>query len=344
MKGITTCREQIEASLPDSAEVLLSPKAMESLKELAAHFPPLFCGFEVRLLPASHKVDFGCGFQQPMEWLRWIQSPQYPDQFRSLSEWGRICEFIRIWNDKESLIGQCVTACLLEFDCDSEEHLSPVPAVFFYYQDIFAQHRINKGLALESLSHTYKVLRDMEMEDGLKAQCRACLEALPEGASLMGAGMFLSREKTPLRLTTTLLTWHECQAYLEKVGYQEDQEHFMEMQSLLGKDAKVSLALDVVPEGVGRVGYITFSFVEGERTFSPIPLPKEQYEAWKQWKQVTALATDSASAALLDAKAFAPHAKLLRTRGTFHFKFGKNREGEWEVKVYLYLLDMLYTP
>ncbi|MBK7536608.1 MAG: NHLP leader peptide family RiPP precursor [Myxococcales bacterium] len=176
--------------------------------------------------------------------------------------WAHMASFARTWADPKSLLHEAIRAAWLEFDLDlliTPDEALRSPRVFVDFTRE-AQRWPSIEARLELAAEVLWALSRSRPPRIVQA-LRACLEHLPDGASLTYMGVFSRDERPPVvRLCVVGLTG-DLGAYLGAVGWTGDPDVLE--RSLLGPLARTQgegahlvgiLHLDLAPDVRPRIG------------------------------------------------------------------------------------------
>ena len=219
-------------------QALVSDQAMSPILELAATLPPCqLAGFECRLGSNQPVVDFQ------------VQVPRWPFQrsgeFPQSPEWRCLRSFWEEWFDQSSTLHPSVSAVGLEFDMDRSTTAGP--AIFLALRNV--------GADLDLLAAVIGRLADAANLARTRSSLRACVEALPDTASIQFIGAMRSRGGGALRVNVAGLTRGQIAPYLMAAGWAHPVAALQPILTPLADLADdLALCLDITDRLLPRIG------------------------------------------------------------------------------------------
>jgi hypothetical protein len=217
---------------------LISDQAMSAILELAGTLPPCqLAGFECRLGRNQPTVDFQV---QVPRWRFQLsgESPQSP-------AWRCLRGFWEEWFDPSSTLHPEVSAVGLEFDMDRST--ASGPAIFLALR--------NAGADADLLAAVIGRLADAANLARTQSSLRACVAALPNGASIQFIGAMRSRAGGALRVNVSGLPAGQIPDYLIAAGWPHPVAPLRPILiALADRSDDLALCLDITDRLLPRIG------------------------------------------------------------------------------------------
>ena len=211
---------------------------MSAILALAGSLPPCpLAGFECRLGRNQSIVDFQVQVPRRSFHLSG-ELPQSP-------AWRSLQPYWEEWLDESSTLHRSVSATGLEFDMERSTAMGP--AVFVALRNIGADPDLLAGVAAR--------LADSASVAQADSSLRACVEALPDGASIQFIGAMRSRAGSALRVNVSGLTAGRIARYLMAAGWPHPVAPLQPIVTVLGDLADdFALCLDITDRLLPRIG------------------------------------------------------------------------------------------
>jgi hypothetical protein len=233
-----TMADYVATLRPCVPEALVSEHAMSSILALAGSLPPCpLAGFECRLGGNQSIVDFQVQVPRRPFHLsgEWPQSPA----------WRSLHPFWEEWLDESSTLHQNVSATGLEFDMERSTKMGP--AVFVALRNVGANPELLAAVAARFADGASVARADSTL--------RACVEALPDRASIQFIGAMRSRAGSALRVNVSGLPAGRIAGYLKAAGWPHPVESLGPIVTALGGLADdLALCLDITDRLLPRIG------------------------------------------------------------------------------------------
>lgn len=300
-------------------------------------------GFECRLSPDEHRVDFatwvtpeGGGIQA----LGLAVSSDGAGILDRRPEWHRMAEFSRWWAKPESEPARCLDFMILEFDTDRSLEYAVVPSLFL---GLAPRARLLAGLERPSPDHLEWLtdralprLRGGELPRSIVTQLRSCYMALPPGGAFLHAASMLSRDTEAVRIYATVPI-SGVPRYLHEIGCEDAAPDLLRVWRGCAGDAsrlpiqfdvgvsigkRVSVELPLRSALSGRQGLseqLVFDYLEREGLCAP-----EKRRALLAWPEVH----------VVDPPSHASDEIIVKELS--HAKVARDASGELEAKAYFY--------
>ncbi len=250
--SLQACLRLVEPSIDPT---LISPEALTCIGRVASMLPvEAMFGFECHLGQSSGWADFGVGL---------LTSDGSRDAFMRLdpsvftaqgasqvdSSWCKILDFCRVWRDPGSPLHDTVANVAFEFDLPGPPGDLPIPCFLFQFKPAAQQRVTIIEIALQ-------LLLGCSVSPPVLHNVRRCLGALPEGASVYGVGLMLTRGIEGVRLAFSGASAERWIEYATLVGWPGDRDDLARALGELPRMADhVTLNLDVGSRISPRIGF-----------------------------------------------------------------------------------------
>jgi hypothetical protein len=204
-------------------------------------------GFECRLAPGSHPLDFGVSLSATEATAAALRASRHDD-----ARWQRIAAFGASWLEPDSLLRGAIPFVFLEYDEPASGERVPVPSLFAALDSPL--NRDEERSELAAAREVAATLRGGALDASLEAQLSSCFERLPEGGRVLHIAVMLGRPAPSVRISV-LLPRAQASNYFDALGARETAE----MAAVLlgcGVDSgdPVQLDFDLGPPISGRLG------------------------------------------------------------------------------------------
>jgi hypothetical protein len=257
----------IELVQPDMPTELVSPQAMAELVELTQHLPSSVAHenfiFECNLSRPNPVTDFSLLIrtgQQGIDVMR-----RLPPAIAGGPVWKGVGSFMETWADPGSALFPALDNVWLEFDTSSARSFAgngPLPpSVFHGYgsPDTMRQKGMSPERQIDITLQALRALMDRAIDSTMWHRLRSCFEFLPPGTDIFQVGTMIARDTDAVRVCVRGLAFCDVVPYLERLGWNGDQERVEELlASLDSRTDELSLALDVGAAVHPRLGFECF--------------------------------------------------------------------------------------
>jgi len=233
-----TMADYVATLRPSVPQSLVSEPAMAAILSLAGSLPPCpLAGFECRLGRNQSIVDFQ------------VQVPRWPfhlsGELPESPGWRSLHAFWEEWFDESSTLHKSVSATGLEFDM--ERSTTTGPAIFVALRNVDDDPHLLAAVVGRFADGASVARADSSL--------RACVEALPDRASIQFIGAMRSRGGSALRVNVSGLTAGQIAGYLIAAGWPHPVAPLQPIVTALGDlSDDLALCLDITDRLLPRIG------------------------------------------------------------------------------------------
>lgn len=265
LKGLNTVQylSSVECSVPRQ---LISSQNYTEMKKIASYFPEAitsFFGFESRLFSSEARADYlfaVSSLRNEREKLAdLIRKKTFPEGFFDKPEWQNVCKFVLEWASPESTLYQNILGMWFEFDIADTSSEIPIPCIFLHTIPLRrADEEKMRWLTQLALPR----VTGKKIPEKIEQNLFQAIQQLPTEATIMDAGVMLSRSVSGVRLIIAKIQPNHIIPYLKKMGWSEESDDLPNLlRDLEQHVTRIVLHITLTEQGIEQKIGIECSFV-----------------------------------------------------------------------------------